>query len=259
MPADKKTRKSPLKQRPLRLPGQSIQDEIDRLLYERILSYGFVNFMLVLVAFVQWVLEWSTTRVNPWCFTILAAVAIPFSAYKIRQDLKKIESLKLGRDGERIVAEQLESLREQGAIVLHDIVGSGFNVDHVVVSNKGVFVVETKTRSKPARGSAKVTYDGKVLLVDGMEPDRDPIAQVLANADWIRKELQAATGKSYPVRPVVLFPGWFVDPTPRGCSVWVLEPKALPSFVEHERVKVVESDLHYAVYVLTGLARLRSL
>jgi hypothetical protein len=68
---------------------------------------------------------------------------------------KRIKELRLGRDGEKIVAEQLECLRESGAQVFHDVPGDGFNLDHVVISNHGIYAIETKTgywnlrRSRP--------------------------------------------------------------------------------------------------------------
>ena len=43
----------------------------------------------------------------------------------------------------------LENLRADGARVFHDLVGEGLNIDHVVVSPHGIFVLETKTWSKP--------------------------------------------------------------------------------------------------------------
>jgi hypothetical protein len=36
------------------------------------------------------------------------------------------------------------------------------------------------------------------------------------------------------VQPVVLYPGWFVNKIPKGATVWVLNPKALPGFSENE-------------------------
>lgn len=38
-------------------------------------------------------------------------------------------------EGERAVGQFLEQLREQGFHVFHDVVGTGFNVDHVLVGS----------------------------------------------------------------------------------------------------------------------------
>ncbi len=99
-----------------------------------------------------------------------------------------------------------------------------FNLDHVVLSSHGVFALETKTHCKPARGSASVTFDGETLLVNGFKPERDPITQAQGNARWLSEMLRASTGKEFPIRPVVLFPSWFVEPFSKGSQTWVLNP-----------------------------------
>lgn len=93
--------------------------------------------------------------------------------------------------GELPVGQLLERLRAKGYEVFHDIEGDGFNVDHVLIGRGGVFVIETKTISK--RNDIRrneVRYDGQSVLVNGFTPDRDPIAQVGANARWVHKLLE---------------------------------------------------------------------
>lgn len=50
------------------------------------------------------------------------------------------------------------------------------------------------------------------------------------------------------MRGVVVFPGWFVEQRgPRG-NVWVLEPKALPAFIENAPAMIAPSDVELAAY-----------
>ena len=43
------------------------------------------------------------------------------------------------------------------------------------------------------------------------------------------------TGKSFAVKPVVLYPGWFVEQRPGSKrDVWVLNEKAFPKFLANE-------------------------
>jgi hypothetical protein len=100
----------------------------------------------------------------------------------------------------------------------------------VVVGPTGVFCVETKTRSKPAKGAASVQYDGEKVTVDGFVPERDPVVQAKASAKWLRELLEASTGKRFFVQPIVLFPGWFIEKMPSNAEVWVLNDKATPTF-----------------------------
>ena len=254
----KASSKSPLREPPLRLPGQSIDEQINRLSNGKLLNYILFALVFFLLASIGWVQALNQSRINPWLMSLVAAPVISYCAFRFLYTAKEIKRLRLGRDGERTVAEQLDVLKGQGAVVLHDLIGDGFNLDHVVLSSQGVFVVETKTRSKPIKGSPTVTFDGKTLLVDGFEPDRNPVTQAEGNARWLAQMLRASTGKEFPVRGVVLFPGWFVKFSPEGSSVWVLNPKALPSFIEHEPTRISESDLHMATYHLAGYIRARS-
>ncbi len=64
--------------------------------------------------------------------------------------------------------------------------------------------------------------------------DRDPLVQVRANCSYIRELLERGTTERPFVRGVVLFPGWFIERQPRGVDVWVLNEKALPSFLQQE-------------------------
>ena len=58
-----------------------------------------------------------------------------YSIYKVQKIRPKIHALKVGREGEKVVGQSLEELRSCGAIVLHDIMADGFNVDHIVTSS----------------------------------------------------------------------------------------------------------------------------
>ena len=139
----------------------------------------------------------------------------------------------------------LETLRAQGFRVFHDIPGDGFNVDHLIVGPKGVFTVETKTLSKPLRGESKIAFDGDEITIGGYQPDRNPIVQARAQAAWVRDLVFETTGRRISVHPVVVYPGWFVEGPPKGAKsdVWVLNPKALPAFIEHERDTLTTEDM----------------
>ena len=170
---------------------------------------------------------------------------------------RRVENLKQGRDGERAVGQYLERLREDGAQVFHDIPAKGFNVDHVVISPHGIYVIETKTLSKPVQGKPTAwVRDGK-LVVGGRVPERDPIEQARAVADWTQTLLRDSTGRTFPVRPVVVLPGWFVERVDTNATngVWVLNPKALPAFIANEPSALRTEDVKLAAYHLSRYVR----
>ena len=222
--------RSPLKVSPLRNAGQSLDEELQRIFIDSFLPYFLIPSVLVSFALIEWWRSYRPSPPSPWAPTVLAFLAVIYSIYMVRKLRPKIHALKLGRDGEKIVGQSLEELRVGGAIILHDIMAKDFNVDHVVISHQGIFVIGSKTRSKPKGKDAKVVFDGDKLSVGGWIPDRDPIKQVQANTAWVRDLLKESTGKSFPVKSVVLFPGWYIETVGAHAhdKVWVLNPKGLP-------------------------------
>lgn len=247
-------KRSPLPHRPLRYAGQSLDEEIE-LQREKALMYIVVSGLAIAVVLAEWLSVLVKSPTKPWIPTALTLLVVGYSAVRIRRIQHRLRNLKLGRDGERIVAEELDSLKEEGASVLHDIVGEGFNLDHVVCCAHGVFLVETKTRSVPTERKPSIFYDGSKVLVNGIEADRDVIKQAAGLAGWLEETLFKSTGRRFAVRPVVVFPGWYVEPGPKGAAVWVLNPKALPAFILHEPVTIDTSDIHLITFHLSRYIR----
>ncbi len=248
-------RKSPLKEPPLNYPGESVEGEISRLRDEKMDTYSVVLLFSVLLAAMEWMRYFRPTLPDPLSMTLFALCMVGYSVFQLARVRRKMHRLKLGRDGEKIVAEQLDELKAKGCRVLHDIAATGFNVDHVVISPQGIFAVETKTISKPiAKGKeAKVIFDGKKLLVDGIAMTRDPLTQAKANASWLQNLLFESTGKKFYVRPVVVFPGWYVENASGDVykDVWVLNPKALLTFIPNKREVLKPDEVQMATYHLT--------
>lgn len=192
---------------------------------------------------------------QPVFFTLLAILGGGYGLIRIRMYKRKIRQLRQARDGERAVGQYLETLREKGYKVFHDVCGKDFNIDHVLIGESGIFSIETKTISKPAKGQAEVHYDGERILVNGFAPDRDPITQAKAQAHWLKDLIKDSTGKTFKVQPVVLYPGWYISKQPKGAEVWVLNPKNLPAFLEHEDKALSAPDISLVAYHLSRHVR----
>lgn len=102
-----------------------------------------------------------------------------------------------GARGEEKVATILRSLPARYHI-FNDFLACGVHVDHVVVGPNGVFAVETKFW----RG--KVTIEEGCILVDGVLPDRPPLAQVKNEAALVKTQLEK-TGWKGDVTPILTF------------------------------------------------------
>jgi hypothetical protein len=251
---EKSKNQPPLKAKILRRPGQSLQREMDRLLEDRLLPVVMFTAMMGMATVSEWLRWFSNSPPHPYFFTVLTLPMIVYSVYLYVSMRKRLERLCLGRDGERVVGQLLNDLRGQGCLVFHDLLGDGFNIDHVVLSPHGLFMIETKTYSKPAHGTPEAHYDGEHLLINGREHDRSAVQQVQALRRWLQEQLLETTGKRFPVRGVVLLPEWFVRWTSKEKSeVWVLNPKQLAGFVAHEPVSIAPEDV---ALIASRIARL---
>lgn len=248
--------RSPLKDKPLRLPGQSLAEERENLVEDAVGQPLMLALFLVLIAGLEWWRLYTQMKPNPILFSGVALIAVLYAAYRVRRAIPRLKALRLGLEGERAVGQFLERLREQGFHVFHDVVGDGFNVDHVLVGPAGVFTIETKTWSKPATGNAQLTFDGESICAGSMAPNRDPLVQARSQASWVKTLLLESAGKKFEVRPVIVFPGWFVVNSPGTFKdVWVLEPKALPSFLNNEPNRMSHEDVKLASFHLSRLIR----
>lgn len=254
------TTKDPIRDAPLRDPGESLRRELDDLLMETAFPWFVVAVFAAVAAALEWWRWWTSSPPSPIALTLFALIVAGIAAWKWRHVMAAAKNIKLGLKGERATGQLLQSeLLPLGYHVFHDCCFEDFNVDHVAIGPGGVFAIETKTRSKPT-GDARVTYDGRRVLVNGHAPDRDPVQQAQAGAARVKQVLAEFTGSSVAVRPVVLFPGWFVERQPSGVDTWVLNDKAFvawignePSRLSPEQIRVLAAGL--ARYVRSHLER----
>ncbi len=256
-PNNQETTKSPIKDKPLRYAGQSLDRYIDELINEEGAAYLAVAICFIALAAYEWLRSYTNIPPMPKLMTFIAAVVMLFVMVKIRKIIKQVKKIKQGRDGERIVGEYLDILREDGCRIFHDLLGDSFNLDHVIGSTKGIFVIETKTYSKPAKGIANIKYEGEQICIPGRKATREPIIQVKAASQWLKNILKESTGKEYIVKSVVVFPGWFVEPNKLAgkADVWVLNPTFLQGYINNESDKITREDMMLATFHLSRYIR----
>lgn len=248
--------KSPIKGKPLRNPGQSVEEKIKDLIDDKMMTYVLAATFTITYAALEWVYWYMDTPRSPWVLTGLAIVVSIFSFYKLIKTRKIVKKYRQGLVGERVVGQYLDNLRKHGFDVFHDIVFEGFNIDHVVISKNGIFCIETKTYSKPEKGEAKIDYDGNTVLVNNYSASA-PIIQAKAAAKSLQELLEQSTGKKFNIRPVLLFPGWFINPINKDAhkDVWALNPKGFQTFARNQGEELTEEDAHLVSYHLSRYVR----
>jgi hypothetical protein len=248
--------KSPINDPPLRLPGQSIEEQRNKLLEEVVEQWVLVAGFSLVLACLEWYRFIVDMKPSPVFFTVGAVLACVFAGWRVRQVLPSLQKLRRARDGELAVGQYLDRVAGRGYRVFHDIIGGSFNIDHLLIGPAGVFTVETKTWSKPVKGRAEVHFDGERIKVLGRHPDRDPVIQAKAQANWIRKLLIESAGIETYVKPVVALPGWFVVQSNAAFKdVWVLEPKALPKFLENEPTRLSSDEIQLLAFHVSRYVR----
>ena len=211
-------RRSPLKTELLRGPGHSLRESLD----DRRLSAMVEITKLLMVPTLTFAVLYAETLVKGrptpmWILWLALAGIFAFTVYQIRAMLKLGEQLdrdRLGLDGEVAAGQELDQLMREGAAVFHDFPAEKFNIDHVVVSDRGVFAVETKGYSKPndveGRAARTISYDGQCLQGPGWTR-MQPLEQARLNARWLGEWLTKTTGEPTAVTPVLALPGWYVQ------------------------------------------------
>lgn len=214
----KQERRSPLRGKLHHVAGQQLLDRLKQI--EEGISDAFL-YLFVVVPFLVFVwiasfIDW--TRVRPGVTAILIVlIAIALSAWALRKFKIQLEARQRARDGlaaERMTAQQLNRLIGPECIVLHDVPGEGFNLDHVVIAPRAVYAIETKSFRKPAETRSgetfKVAYDGDKLTFPDWSTS-EPITQARRQAHWLSKFLRDALDMDIPVIPAVSLPGWWID------------------------------------------------
>lgn len=222
-------RRSPLKGRLLHAPGQQlemrVQTHADGMMegWMLIVLSGPISLLAWALLFVPW--TQVTFGPPEWVITVCFIVLVAFGLSRFFHHAKLRRRAREGLAAERATAQELNRLMAEGCQVFHDLPGEPFNIDHVVVSPRGVFVVETKSRKKPPVGY-KVRYDGKQLHFPGPGGSTsEPLEQAKSYARWLERYLRDATKRDVSVVPAVALPGWFVDRTVAHPGVEVFSPK----------------------------------
>jgi hypothetical protein len=241
----KKDRRYPFSQdvKAIRRPGESLSVKlvsINRQFWLWVLAMIFTPVFGLGIPL--WIGRWSGLELlaGP---ALAASVSLALACFLIciRFLLKKGDQLmnyELGLFGERIVADQLSELISKGYQVYHDIQCQGggglFNLDHVVIGRGQVIVVETKTYRKPKGLSAKdlkISYEGDKLCLPHRHSS-SVIKQAQNNARWLREELKKKLDLVVVVRPVLTFPGWYVNSNSPKAPVLISSTKQMPEYIQ---------------------------
>lgn len=224
--------KSPFSQKLLRPAGESLRLEIDKI-REQMDECLFSLVYTLLAPGVFCLIISKLALAAVFVFTSIAcAIAWTIAWFKwkkLRGLRKELNNHRLGFDGERCVGAELTPLLTKGYHVFHDFVfdmvpggeKTTFNIDHIAVGLEGVFIIETKAKRKSLKPPVNelapheiaiesTSSEGVVLRFPNGYRDSKPIAQARRQADQWRAWLNLPNITAKEVRPIVVYPGWWV-------------------------------------------------
>ena len=151
---------------------------------------------------------------------------------------REAQNIRLGLRGEQAVAEVLHEVADSGFRAFHDLPGDGdWNIDHVAVGTRGVFLIETKARRRrPSRNGQPehvVIYDGKILQFPAGY-DANAVPQAERNARWLSNHLTKKTGENVSIQALIVLPGWFVEQGKGNFNVKAMNAAYLAGFLRRQ-------------------------
>jgi hypothetical protein len=259
------TEKPPQEEKLLRPPGYSLALRFDELSLNLLVKLFWATIACaqagVFIAPAARI--WAMSAPITWHLGAGLAVLIP-TVVGVRttitafRSLREIQNIRLGLRGEQAVAEVLHEVADCGYRVFHDLPGGAdWNIDHVAVGSRGVFLIETKARRRRSgkRNQPKhvVEIDGDCLWFPAGE-DRNAIPQARRNTCWLSNYLSKKTGESVCVEPLVAIPGWFVE-TGKIYPPKAMNGKYLTGYLRKQEEKIPPAQLRRIITALDEKCR----
>jgi len=242
-----KNKYSPLTREMLRPPGFSLQQKVRELDYAidadvaTILTLPLIGFSIYLSLSHFGNVPDSLVRVLG-----IALAVLCLTTYATRDLMKRLNErgqYELGMEGEQATAQELDQLMLGGCRVFHDVPMTYGNIDHVVISQSGVYAINTKAIRKSGRcRDTKVVVDNNRNVIQF--PDRTlpiPTDQLQTESGWLARHLSSSVGEKVDVEPMLALPGWFIaDRIGRGPAFVFNPTKPQKFFIQSRRVLSAE-------------------
>jgi hypothetical protein len=240
-----KHHRPPIDDLPRRPAGEALRLKLETLDEKISIELLCLNLFPAMMA-ISWLGQSSHGWRTGLFFLGLTFGASAFFGGRLLRTFRTRANYRLGYEGERFVGEALNRLLNQGFEVYHDVPFDDFNIDHVLVGTRGVFIVETKTRRMPlsAAGTkqSKVQFDGQRLLWPRGK-DCCGIEQSLRNAKTLALWLGSACGEKCWVTPILTLPGWMVERLVPHDRLHVVNPKEIRKLCLSFPEKLSEAQL----------------
>ncbi|GAA3898817.1 hypothetical protein GCM10022228_06790 [Halomonas cibimaris] len=248
--------RSPFDANPLRGPGQALRARLDQafstlflngslgpLISLAPLMYGMGRMLFAQRQF--WV-EWAL-------YGMLSTVLVLIFSLLLVRDYQRIRRLKLGLACELAVGQELDRLLYLEAhtyAVFHDVPAGHFTIDHIVVTPGGIFVVETRARSRAldaeGREIKQVAVERERLRFPHWQ-ERRPLYKTRQAVSWLSDWLERQCGVPVPVRGVLVLPGWDIDTQEAANDIMVVSGEHLAAQLTAITLGKLDKTVHGSI------------
>lgn len=198
---------------PLRYPGQSLQEHLANHLESSVMALGYTGGACIGIMVFSAVVTWRPEAANPWLVVPTALLVLVIVAYVTIRRLKALKSYRLGLRGEQLVGEVLnQRVSDAESWIYHDLVFDDFNVDHLIVSTKGIMAAETKAVHNDTTKEAqkRITVHDDHVDIGGFK-NTEHLAQALRSTAAIKKLLAELGFHDVQVEAALIYPGRWVE------------------------------------------------
>jgi len=209
-----------------RVQGESLQEKIRDLEF-KIPEQVVLPLYFGVVAIFAWLISAGLINFSYPSAIVVTVIFVVLSIrcyVKVKKLRRTLRFYRKGLEGERLVGETLNRLSNESTFVFHDIPGNRFNVDHIIVSTRGIFVIETKHFNREICN--EFFYDGSMIyrvMKDGRKfPCPKLLPQIDGEARFIEQEIEHRTEMKLPIVKVAILIGSYIGGTENFKDYWLL-------------------------------------
>jgi len=198
-----------------RIPALGLQNKIQDLQFD-LLSALLMAVMIVCFPFAYFGIKaFFIVGSIHWILVSFIVIGLIYSGYRTWKTFSQLIKFRLGHTAELATASELIGLQALGYQVFHDVQADGFNIDHLIVGQNGVFAIETKGRHKRTKDKKNGGKDYQLFFKDNRLTfpswtETKPLEQASRQAKWVGEWLTKSVGLPVNPLPVLVFPGWYV-------------------------------------------------
>jgi hypothetical protein len=140
-----------------------------------------------------------------WLQAGFLGLAVLFAAWQLTRTVLAYRHLRFVRDANIAVGHQLQQISTGAKQVFHDVKTSAGIVDHVLVSQTGIYAINVVARRGGRNRNAELR-DNHIVFSNSSK--RIPIVNRTSTAARLEKEMSQLLGQKIRVRSVIAVPGW---------------------------------------------------